>query len=198
VVLVAGNVRTGARVVPVITVIVSVSVQPLLFVNVMLVVPTVKPVTTPFGLIVATAVFEETHALLDAAVVVAVNVMDSPAPTVVVPEITGKALTTTLKLVVLTGVQYPLVTTALYEVFCVKAGVVYVVAVAPTISFHAEPSNSCHCTVPVLPVNVNVVVAPEQIVAVPEMVPDTEAGDIVMAPDTSLVSVGVQVPLITQ
>jgi hypothetical protein len=79
----------------------------------MVVVPTENPVTTPFGLIVATEVFEETQAVGVAAVVVAVSAIESPIPTEVRPEITGNGFTVTLKLDVLPEEQLPLLTTAL-------------------------------------------------------------------------------------
>jgi hypothetical protein len=59
----------------------------------------------------ATAGVDETQAFELAAVVVAVNVIDSPAPTEVVPEITGNEFTTTLTLADVTAEQTPLVTT---------------------------------------------------------------------------------------
>ena len=68
---------------------VLVSVQPLVLVNVTVAVPTETPVTTPFGVTVATFVFEDTQALDNAGVVVAVKFVVSPAPTDIVPEITG-------------------------------------------------------------------------------------------------------------
>ena len=53
----------------------TVSLQPLLFVNITEAFPGVIPVTTPRFVTVNVLVFVDTHALLDAAVVVAVNVI---------------------------------------------------------------------------------------------------------------------------
>ena len=85
--MVTGEVKTGVWVVPVTTVIVAVSEQPFEFVKVMVVVPVVNPLTTPEFEIVATEVLEDTQAFELAGVEVADNVMDSPAPTDVEPEI---------------------------------------------------------------------------------------------------------------
>ena len=94
--MVTGEVKTGVWVVPVTTVIVAVSEQPFEFVKVMVVVPVVNPLTTPEFEIVATEVLEDTQAFELAGVEVADNVMDSPAPTDVEPEITGNAFTVTV------------------------------------------------------------------------------------------------------
>ena len=91
----AGNVNVGSCVVPTIIVIVLVSIHPLLLVNVITVVPGIKPKTSPVELTVAIEVFEETHAFEVAGAVVTVNKDVSPAPTVVVPEITGKGFVAT-------------------------------------------------------------------------------------------------------
>ena len=91
--MVTGEVKIGVWVVPVITVIVAVSEHSLLLVYVIVVVPVVNPLTTPEFEIVATLVLEDTQAFELAGVKVAVNVMDSPAPTDVEPEITGNAFT---------------------------------------------------------------------------------------------------------
>jgi hypothetical protein len=93
-VFVAGEVNVGASVVPVTIVINAVSVHALLFVNVMIVVPVAKPVTTPLAETVALAGFEETHALLLAGVVEAVSVIVLPAPTDDNPEINGDSIVT--------------------------------------------------------------------------------------------------------
>ena len=112
VVLVAGSVNTGVCVVPTTTVMISVSVQPFELVYVIVVVPAIKQFITPELDTVATAGVDETQAFELAAVVVAVKVTDSPAPTEVVPEITGNGFTTTLKLAEVAAEQTPLVTTA--------------------------------------------------------------------------------------
>ena len=65
----------------------------MLLVYVIVVVPVNNPLTTPKLETDALVGFEETQALLEAAVVVAVSVMVSPIPTVVFPEITGKGFT---------------------------------------------------------------------------------------------------------
>ncbi len=91
--LLTGEVNTGVKVVPTFTVIDVVVVQPLLFVKVIVVEPVVNPLTTPVLETVATAGFEETHGLIVDAVVVEVNVIVFPAPTVVAPEITGIGVT---------------------------------------------------------------------------------------------------------
>ena len=52
--------------------------------------------------------------------------------------------------------------------------------------------------VPTFPAKVNVVVVPEQIDEVPEIVPATEMGDTLIDPETLLVAAGVHVPLTTQ
>ena len=70
--------------------------------------------------------------------------------------------------------------------------------VAPVILFHVAPLNICHCTVPTFPVKVKVVVDPEQIEAVPVIVPDTEVGAIIIAPETALVIGDEHVLLTTQ
>ena len=82
--------------------------------------------------------------------------------------------------------------------FCVSTGVVYVAEVAPVIFVQTELSKRCHCIVPTLPESVNVVVAPLQIEVDPVIVPDTEAGAIVIAPETALAIGDEHVLLTTQ
>jgi hypothetical protein len=113
-------------------------------VYVTVVVPVVNPFTTPVLDTEAIAGVDEIQAFELAAVVVADKVIDSPAPTEVVPEITGNGFITMLKSVVLTTEQTPLVTTARYVVFCVSVGVVNVVEVAPVRSVQIGLSNRCH------------------------------------------------------
>ncbi|CAI8233356.1 MAG: Uncharacterised protein [Flavobacteriaceae bacterium] len=77
---------------PEVTVKVAVSVQPLLLVKVMSVVPTVTGVTTPEAFIVATDVALEFHPFVPNAVPLAESVTDEPpAVAVRVPEIIGFA-----------------------------------------------------------------------------------------------------------
>ena len=75
VVLVAGDVKIGVNVVPVVTEISRVSLQPLLLVYTTAALPGVIPVTTPIFDTVKVLVLVDTQALLDAAVVVAVKVI---------------------------------------------------------------------------------------------------------------------------
>ena len=91
---------------------ISVSVHPFELVYVIVVVPVLNPFTTPVLVTEATAGVDETQAFELAAEVVAVKVTDSPAPTEVVPEITGNGFTTTLTLADVAAEQIPLVTTA--------------------------------------------------------------------------------------
>lgn len=62
----------------------------------MVVVPVVKPSTSPVDETVATAGAEDVHALDEAGLVVAESCRVFPAPTLVSPEITGKAVTVTV------------------------------------------------------------------------------------------------------
>ena len=142
--MVVGRFNAGGKVVPAITVITSVSVQPNELVYVIVVVPIVNPFTTPVFDIEATDGLDETHGFIVATGVVADNVIESPAPTIVVPEITGNGFTTTLKSEVLATVQDPLVTTARNVEFCVRIAVVSVVFISPNILVHTELSRSCH------------------------------------------------------
>ncbi len=61
----------------------------------MVVVPVETPVTNPVPFMVATAVFDETHALVVAGVADPVNCVCNPIQTANVPVIVGKALTVT-------------------------------------------------------------------------------------------------------
>ena len=71
------------------TVIVTVLLQPLLFVYVMTEVPPATPVTTPAFVIVATPVLDDVHGLAAAGVPDPVNVIVDPAQTVIGPPIVG-------------------------------------------------------------------------------------------------------------
>ena len=51
---------------------------------------------------------------------------------------------------------------------------------------------------PTFPAKFNVVVVPEHIVAFPVIVPATDVGEIIIAPETVLETFGKQVPPITQ
>ena len=79
----------------VLTVTVTVSEQPLLFLYVMSVVPAETPVTTPILLTVAIAGVEDTHGFEAFAVPEPINVIVEPVHTVVVPVIVGNAFTVT-------------------------------------------------------------------------------------------------------
>ena len=82
------------------TVMFAVTVQPLLFVYVIVDVPDETPVTKPVLLTVATAVFEDTHGVTAAAVAEAVNCVVPFTHAVNVPVIVGKALIVTVAVVI--------------------------------------------------------------------------------------------------
>jgi len=77
------------------TVTTAVIIQPLLLVYVIVVVPTLTPVTCPELSIVATAVSDDTQGVVVAAVPDPVNCVVKPSQTFKVPVILGKALTVT-------------------------------------------------------------------------------------------------------
>ena len=85
------------------TVIVTVLEHPLLFMNVITVVPGLIPVTTPAFVIVATPVLEEVPGLTAAAVPETVNVIVDPSHTAIGPVMVGCALT-----VIFTELEHPL------------------------------------------------------------------------------------------
>ncbi len=66
----------------------------------MVVVPAETPVTNPVPFMVATAVFDETQALVVAGVAEPVNCVCEPAQTDNVPVIVGKALTVTSAVII--------------------------------------------------------------------------------------------------
>ena len=78
------------------TVMVTVLLQPLLFVYVITLVPGLTPVTTPALFTVATAVLEEVHGLTAAGVPDPVNIVVEFLQTVKVPLIAGRAFTVTV------------------------------------------------------------------------------------------------------
>ena len=68
----------------------------------------------------------------------------------------------------------------------------YVEAVALAISENPdelEVVDTCHCIVPVLPLNVKVLAVPKQVPPAPLIVPATEVAFTTTAPDTALVAV---------
>ena len=75
------------------TVIVWVTVQLLLFVYVIIVVPAAIPLTTPVLATIATAVLEEIHGFELTAIALPVNVIDEPTQTVLFPVIVGFGFT---------------------------------------------------------------------------------------------------------
>jgi len=83
------------------TVTVADTLQPFVFVYVMMLVPADTPVTKPALVIVATNGFDETHGVDTAAVPLPLNVTELPAHTFNIPEIDGNAFTVTKAVVLL-------------------------------------------------------------------------------------------------
>lgn len=106
------------------TVTVAVATQPFELVYVIIAVPAVFPVTTPALLIVATAVLEETQALIAAGADGLDNVVVNPAQTVSVPLITGSGLTVTVA-VITQPLEFVKVMTAVPTAFPVTTPVLF-------------------------------------------------------------------------